>query len=217
MPEAWSGDDRASFGPEAQRWYVRCLWHFIDTHPRIAQAKLQPDAVETLRAWYARQVDESDVLEHGACRPRYLQWVPAIRFDDSDSAHGDWEFNDSLVAADLEAGMRESRKEACRAVDLSRVRSLDDWLRREREGDFIVDGCTGGKLPHEIVLKLMTRASSRRHTWPRPCAECEREYRPDAKRGNGKRCVGCLDDRREAPRARHRKPTAGRPGSARGE
>jgi hypothetical protein len=201
MTDAWSGDDRV-FGTETQTWYTRCLQFFVNhkNFRNFLGEPLRQGHMIALRLWYTQQQDESELIPTGALsgitrRPRYLLWVPSHRFRNSDRSSGDWQFDHELATADVERAIDESQTESCRAVDLSRVRSLNDWLRREREGDFIVDGCAGGVLPRDVAAELVTSAERRRRVWPRLCIRCRREYRPDSKRKNYRRCVNCLDAR----------------------
>jgi hypothetical protein len=208
MSEHWKGDNR-EFGVAAQEWYAQCLRHFIDTaNPHVVGNALRPDHLEALRAWYARQVDRYDELATGLAgaavpRPRYLLWEPWPSFSESDVSSGEWSFNRPLANANLAHAISESLTELRRAVDLSRVRSLEDWLRRERDRDFIVKGCAGGALPEALAVTLSHRAFRRRRTWPRLCADCSEDYRPDPRRENWKRCAKCLDARRK-PKASDR-------------
>lgn len=84
--------------------------------------------------------------------------------------------------------------------------SLDRWLAKLHAGEL------GDEAPHEADGERLLKgehfidfrfdAEIRRQMWPRLCARCGREYRPDLMRihPNTRHCAECVSQRARKPR-----------------
>jgi len=106
------------------------------------------------------------LLEYYCAVPScYLEWSPT----DPDRGTGFWTLNLETTTEEISQQRMEIRHQRGRLRDEKRVKSLDEWLREDREGTLEYPGAQGGRaaVPVELRASLTEMASRRKARWPR--------------------------------------------------